>query len=502
MATRGSARGVLAVAVVLGATARAHASGFELVEQSPEAIATAGAQTADADAAAAVYYDPAALAFQPGLTVQGGANLLRLPRRRHAGVGRRRSRRRRSTPRRRCSSASASARATPSASASSIPSPVDRRIPRDGPAAWSGWRSSCARWRSTRRWRCARLPGWPSALASTSCRRRCRIGARPRSAAATRASSPSTSAAPVSAATRRSWCASCRAGSTPPSPTAAPSISICRRARPRPRCRCRTRSPSRIASRPVAGLTLTTDVRLTLWQDLRAVVVHLQRHDHAGKETVTLNWRRHRRSARRRDLSFLARRRRSSRAWPCASAAGWEQGPTSAAATSPLLPDGDRILVGGGVGARWRFVAVDAGYLAAIASDFLGASGDVRRALSRGHPHRVGRAHLPFAEFPRSSERARFHAVIEDAGAEGSTSRGITSALQQRRRGGRNLELPHQPRDQLVVDRLAAPPRRAPRRTCARRRSCRVRRRRRCAPTTRRMSAPALASVMSVRTER
>ncbi|MCA1663276.1 MAG: outer membrane protein transport protein, partial [Myxococcales bacterium] len=65
----------MAVAAAL-VTARAHAGGFELVEQSPEAVATAGAQTADAHAAAAAYYNPAALAFQPGVTAQAGANLL------------------------------------------------------------------------------------------------------------------------------------------------------------------------------------------------------------------------------------------------------------------------------------------------------------------------------------------------------------------------------------------------------------------------------------------
>jgi len=60
---------LVAVAAALVA-ARAHAGGFELVEHSPEAVATAGAQTADANAAAAAYYNPAALAFQPGVTAR------------------------------------------------------------------------------------------------------------------------------------------------------------------------------------------------------------------------------------------------------------------------------------------------------------------------------------------------------------------------------------------------------------------------------------------------
>src|SRR5206468_7463575 len=37
------------------------------------AVGTAGAQTADAQAPAAAYYNPAALAFQRGFTLQGGA---------------------------------------------------------------------------------------------------------------------------------------------------------------------------------------------------------------------------------------------------------------------------------------------------------------------------------------------------------------------------------------------------------------------------------------------
>ena len=54
---------------------------------------------------------------------------------------------------------------------------------------------------------------------------------------------------------------------------------------------------------------------------------------------------------------------------------GWDQAPTAPAATSPLLPDGDRTLVAAGVGVRLGLVSIDAGYLAAIASDLLGLSG-------------------------------------------------------------------------------------------------------------------------------
>src|SRR5690348_9707104 len=62
------------VAVALASIAvRAYAGGFERVEQSPEAVGNAGAATADAESAAAAYYNPAALAFQRGFTLQGGA---------------------------------------------------------------------------------------------------------------------------------------------------------------------------------------------------------------------------------------------------------------------------------------------------------------------------------------------------------------------------------------------------------------------------------------------
>ncbi len=54
----------------------AHGAGLELPEQSPGGLATAGAQTAVADDASANYYNPAGLAFQRGLNIMAGANLL------------------------------------------------------------------------------------------------------------------------------------------------------------------------------------------------------------------------------------------------------------------------------------------------------------------------------------------------------------------------------------------------------------------------------------------
>jgi long-chain fatty acid transport protein len=53
----------------------AHAGGFELIEQSPQGVATVGAQTAVANDASAIYYNPAGLAFQPGFGALVGGNV-------------------------------------------------------------------------------------------------------------------------------------------------------------------------------------------------------------------------------------------------------------------------------------------------------------------------------------------------------------------------------------------------------------------------------------------
>jgi long-chain fatty acid transport protein len=65
-----------ALGLIVSVAATAHASGPELVEQSPAGVALAGAQAADSGAAAAVYYNPAALAFQAGLMAEGGGAAL------------------------------------------------------------------------------------------------------------------------------------------------------------------------------------------------------------------------------------------------------------------------------------------------------------------------------------------------------------------------------------------------------------------------------------------
>ena len=153
-------------------------------------------------------------------------------------------------------------------------------------------------------------------------------------------------------------------------------------------------------------------MRVTLWQDVRALSFTFS-DGTTPKETVTLNY----------GDTVGVRVGASYRFWRDADdeprltariGGGWEQGPTSPAATSPLLPDGDRALVGGGFGLRFGVVAVDAGYLAAIAPRVpRRLSGSfVARYRSR-HPHRLPRAHLPLAEFSVEIGRAGLQALIE-----------------------------------------------------------------------------------------
>jgi long-chain fatty acid transport protein len=357
---------VLAVAVALLATARAWGSGFELAEHSPEAVATAGAQTADAYAPAAVYYDPAALAFQPGLTVQGGANILV-----YRGIA---------TPASGGDVASTALYATPTVFVGQrIAARYAVGIGVFDPFAWS----------------ISYPDAWPGRAAGVSLDLRAL------------AVNPSVALRPVP------WLAigfgvdivptTLSYHRAPASGDVAVDVSgtgvggnasILVRALPRwldlavayrsaidldlssSAWKVTLPLPHALtfaaASRPVAGLTLTADVRLVLWQDLRAIVA--KSPDGTVTDTTTLNY----------ADTVGVRAGAAYRFWRDADdeprlcvriGGGWEQGPTSAAATSPLLPDGDRILVSGGFGGRWRFVSVDAGYLAAIASDFLGANG-------------------------------------------------------------------------------------------------------------------------------
>ncbi|HEX9104895.1 MAG TPA: outer membrane protein transport protein, partial [Polyangia bacterium] len=370
MASRGLSTAV-ALATLLVAAARAHAGGFELVEQSPAAVATAGAQTADADAAAAVYYDPAALAFQPGTTALGGANLV---------VYR--------------GSATAAAGAADSTGLYATPTLFGgvRVAPRYAvgigvfdPFAWSlsypaGWagRMSGTSFElhayavnpsvAFRPWRWLALGFGVDIVPTTLGYRRATAlggGAEGELAIDVSGTGVGGNAAlfvrvvprwlDVAVAYRSAIdldLSSSAAHGTLPLPHA---LSFA------------------VASRPVAGLTLTTDVRLTLWSDLRALSFTFSDMT-TPKETITLDYA----DAVGVRVGAAYRFWRAGDGEPRLAVrlgGGWDQGPTSAAATSPLLPDGDRILVGGGVGARFGAFAIDAGYLAAIASELLGADG-------------------------------------------------------------------------------------------------------------------------------
>ena len=366
---------VLVAAVALATalcSTRARGSGFELVEQSPEAVATAGAQTADAQAAAAVYYDPAALAFQPGLTVQGGANLLA-----YRGSA---------TPASGGAVADSALYATPTVF-------VGQRIAERyavgigvfDPFAWSS----------------AYPAGWAGRFAGMAFDLRAlavnpSVAFRPRPWIAI---GFGVDIVPTTLAYRRATALGGGAEGELALDVSGTGVggnaSILVRIVPRwldaaisyrsaidldlSSSAAKTTLPLphtltfAIASRPIAGLTLTTDVRLTLWQELRAVSFSFSDMT-TPQETLTLSWS----DTVGVRVGAAYRFLRDAGGQPrlvVRLGGGWEQGPTAAAATSPLIADGDRGLIGGGFGARFGVVAVDAGYLAAIATDLTGADG-------------------------------------------------------------------------------------------------------------------------------
>ena len=361
---------LVAVAAALVA-ARAHAGGFELVEQSPEAVATAGAQTADANAAAAAYYNPAALAFQPGVTAQAGANLFVYRGTATAPTG--------------GESASSGLYATPTvfggariasryAVGIGLFEPFAASIAY--PAGWAGrfaGESLELHALAVNPSVAMRFVPWLSIgfgvdiVPTTLSYRHATMlggGGEGEFAAELRGTGVGGNASILVRAVPR-WLdlafayrsaidldlSSATLKATLPLPHALTFAA---------------------ASHPLAGLTITTDVRVVLWQDVRAIVVKMP--DGTVADTTTLDY----------SDSAGVRVGAAYRFWRDAAGeprlaarvgAGWEQGPTAAAATSPLLPDGDRALVGAGVGARFRWFTVDAGYLAAIATELFGATG-------------------------------------------------------------------------------------------------------------------------------
>ena len=359
-----------AVAVALWA-ARASGSGFELVEQSPEATATAGAQTADASSAAAVYYDPAALAFQNGTTVQGGASLLVYRGDATASGG---------------AAASSGIFATPTVFAGAriaarfavgigVFDPFAFSI--SYPSGWAGRAAGTAfelRALAVNPSVAVRPLPWLAfgfgvdvVPATLSYRRATTLAGGSEGTLALDLSGTGVGGnAAVFVRILPRWLDA--AVSYRSAVDLDLSSSVAKGTLPLPHA-----FTFALASHPLAGLTLDADVRLTLWQDLATVGFTFSDMT-TPKETLTLDyndtvgvrigatWRFLRDADGERHLAIRV-------------GGGWEQAPTNAAATSPLLPDGDRYFAGGGLGARFGFFAVDAGYLAGISGDLLGADG-------------------------------------------------------------------------------------------------------------------------------
>lgn len=366
----------LAAAVVVLTAARALAGGFERAEQSPEGIATAGAQTADTDNAAAAYYDPAALAFQRGLTLQGGANVILY-------------------------------RGTVTPQGASGGGEVAASVDFATPAVFAGQRVA-ARFAvgvgvfDPFAWSASYPPSWAGRFAGTSIDLRAlavnpSVAFRPlpwlalglgvdivpttlsyRHATQAAAGGGEGSFALDASATGFGGNAALLVRVVPRWLDAAFAY--------RSAVDVDLTSPAgkgtlplphaftfAVASRPVAGLTLTTDVRLTLWHDL-AALSFTPPDPMAPADGIALGW----------QNSVGVRAGAAFKLWRASDGeprltvrlgAGWDQAPTSPAAAHPLFADGDRVLASGGVGARFAFVSVDVGYLVAIAQPYSGASG-------------------------------------------------------------------------------------------------------------------------------
>jgi long-chain fatty acid transport protein len=372
----------LAVAVALAAV-RAYGSGLELVEQGPAGVGTAGAQAADAYGAAAAYYDPAALAFQRGLTVMGGAD---------AGWYR-------------------------AAVAPATSGRVDLAGSFAAPAVFVGQRVS------------ARYAvgigvyapyGWAAAAGTTSVALR------------TTDVNPSIAIRPLP------WVALGFGVDIMPTTfaQAGPNLAasgvglggnagLLVRALPRWLDLALTyRSAMDVdlahetaratvhgilplphaftfaaASHPVDGLTLTADVRLTLWHDLQALAFAAPAA--MPSDVLTFDW---------QDTVGV----RVGAAWATLPDAdgeprltlrvggGWEQSPTERAVATGLFADGDRGLIGAGLGARWGVATLDVAYLAAVMTPYTSAYGAADSARNSGVTHVVSVAlTLRLPTFPR-----------------------------------------------------------------------------------------------------
>lgn len=365
-------RSLVAAVAVVALTARAFASGFDRAEVSPEGVGTAGAQTADADAPAAAYYDPAALAFQRGLTVQGGATIV-LQR----------------------------ATATPSGGGA-----VDGSGDFATPAVFVGQRVA-ARYAvgigvyDPFAWSLAYPPSWPGRFLGTSIDLRAldvnpSVALRPvpwlalgfgvdivpttlgyrhaiQSAQSSMGGSDGSFALDASA-TGVGGNASILVRALPRwldvafAYRSAVDVDLAGAAGkgtlPLPHT-----LTFAVASHPVDGLVVTTDVRITVWHDVQTLAFVPVDQMASAPDAIALGW----------TNTVGVRVGAAYRFWrehlTARLGVGWEQAPTSPAFAHPLFADGDRALAAAGVGARFGPFAVDAGYLAAIVPAYSGASG-------------------------------------------------------------------------------------------------------------------------------
>ncbi len=352
----------LVAAALLATVAPARA--VERVEQGPVGVATAGAQTADADSPAAVYYDPAALAFQRGFSVAAGVDV---------------SLRRATASTASGDAADATTLAAPAVfAAQRISSRYAVGIGVYEPFAWSS----------------AYAAGWPGRYEGLSLELHA-IDVNP--VVAIRplrwlAIAFGVDILPTTFSWQRATMAPGGGDGTPLSIAssatgAGGNASLFVRILPRwldaafsYRSAAVVELPYNgahatltlphtftwgAATHPVAGLTITADVRFVLWQDLRALTFATP---DGGSVALALAW----------QNTVGVRAGAQYRFWRdrlvVRVGGGWEQGPSSAATAPPVLVVGDRGLIGGGIGGRWRWLGLDAGYLATIGADFTGAS--------------------------------------------------------------------------------------------------------------------------------
>jgi long-chain fatty acid transport protein len=117
-----------------------------------------------------------------------------------------------------------------------------------------------------------------------------------------------------------------------------------------------------LATSPIERLTISADIRYTLWSDAQVLTLSLTDDNGAPlmDRTVPLNLRDSVGVRVGGEYRFFGGR------LPIRLGVGWDNTPVPASTRSPLFPDTDRVLVSGGVGFHGSWWTVEGGYLAAI----------------------------------------------------------------------------------------------------------------------------------------